>query len=223
MAALATASGAAAITYTIAELWHQAGDHIVAAARPSTAARYNLLRAHPAPSTASPPPSSTPMTAESFENAIQPNTKADLSSRRWATPTPTSSTSTPSQPSLTSTASRWSSTARSPHPICIRPIEHGADIVVHSATKFIGGHGTAMGGVIDRQRQVRLESAAASSPASAKPNPSYHGVVLHRGGRAPLPSSPRSAPSLLRDTRRDDLSVQRFPAAAGPRDALAAR
>ncbi len=76
-------------------------------------------------------------------------------------------------------------------PYLFRPLEHGADIVVHSATKFIGGHGTALGGVIVDSGKFDWEGSG-KFPSIAEPNPSYHGVFFEDVGAPPLsPEDPR--------------------------------
>ena len=83
-------------------------------------------------------------------------------------------------------------------PYLIRPIEHGADIVIHSATKFLGGHGTALGGIIIESGSFDWE-ASGKYPAFVQPNPSYHGVsFVHAAGRAAFVTYIRAI--LLRDT-----------------------
>ncbi len=74
-------------------------------------------------------------------------------------------------------------------PYIIRPIEHGADVVIHSATKFLGGHGTSLGGVIVDAGRFDWKADADKFPTLAKPDPSYHGCVC-RCGRVRLRSSP---------------------------------
>ena len=84
-------------------------------------------------------------------------------------------------------------------PILLRPIEHGADIVVHSLTKFMGGHGVAMGGAIVDSGTLRLARQRARFPMFSEPDESYHGLVyadrfgaerLHRRARAASISAP---------------------------------
>src|SRR5699024_9154875 len=83
-------------------------------------------------------------------------------------------------------------------PYLIRPIEHGADIVIHSATKFLGGHGTALGGIIIESGSFDWE-ASGKYPAFVQPNPSYHGVsFVHAAGKAAFVTYIRAI--LLRDT-----------------------
>ena len=104
-----------------------------------------------------------------------------------------------------------------PTPYLIRPIEWGADIVVHSLTKFIGGHGTSIGGSIidggtfDSRRQGRF-------PDFTEPDPSYHGLRVLAGARRRL-VHPQGARAAAARPRRADLAVQRLPDPAGPRDA----
>ena len=123
-------------------------------------------------------------------------------------------------PSPTGTACRWWSTTPSARPICIRPIEHGADIVVHSATKFLGGHGTTLGGIIVDAGNFDW-AASRQISRHRRPEPQLPRRLLRRSSR------PRGLRDLYpRDPparhRRDDLSVRRVPSSAGHRDALAA-
>ena len=171
VAALVVSSGAAAITYTIQNL-AQAGDHIVAA-KTIYGGTYNLL-AHTLPQYGITTTFVDPDEEGSFEAAIQENTKAifieilgnpnsnliDVEkvaeiAHSHQIPLVIDSTFTP--------------------PNLIRPIEHGADIVVHSLTKFIGGHGTTLGGaIID---SGKFDWAGSGKFASlTDPNPSYHGI-----------------------------------------------
>ena len=83
-------------------------------------------------------------------------------------------------------------------PYLLRPIEHGADVVVHSATKFIGGHGTAMGGVITDAGTFDWAANADKFPGVAKPNPSYHGVVFTEAA-GPAAYITKARATLLRD------------------------
>ena len=95
--------------------------------------------------------------------------------RPWATPTATFLTWTPFRSWPTGTVSPLVVDNTFGTPYLIRPIEHGADLVVHSATKFLGGHGTTLGGIL--VDSGRFDWAASGKyPAIAAPNPSYHGV-----------------------------------------------
>lgn len=107
-------------------------------------------------------------------------------------------------------------------PYLLRPIEHGADVVVASATKFIGGPGTAMGGVIIRCGQVRLGWQRDKFPGVAKPNPSYHGVVFTEAARRGrlYHQGARHAPTR---PGRNAIPFQRVYPAPGTGDAVAAR
>ena len=171
-AALATASGAAAITYTFQAL-AKAGEHIVAS-KTIYGGSYNLL-AHTLPLTSGITATFVdPEEEGAFERAIQENTKA-IFVETLGNP----NSNVADLETLAEIAHRHKiplvvdSTFATPY--LVRPIEHGADIVVHSATKFIGGHGTALGGVI-------IDSGRFDWKGSGKylwisePNPSYHGV-----------------------------------------------
>lgn len=172
-AALATASGSAAITYAIQNI-ATAGDHIVSSTN-LYGGSYNLL-ANTLVEQGLTTTFVDPSDPENFEKAIKPNTKL-LYAETLGNPN--------------SDVLDIEAVAAIAHkhgiplivdntfatPFLLRPIEHGADIVVHSATKFIGGHGTVMGGVVidggnfDWAQNDKF-------PGLSKPNPSYHGVVF---------------------------------------------
>ena len=194
VAALAVASGAAAATYVFQNLAH-AGDHIVAA-KNIYGGTYNLL-AHTLPEYGVTATFVDPFNYEEVENAIQENTKAihvetlgnpnsdvvdieKLASIAHAHKIPLVVDNTFATPYL------------------VRPIEYGADIVFHSATKFIGGHGTTIGGVIIESGNFDWE-ASGKFPSLVEPNPSYHGVsFVKAAGRAAFVTKIRAI--LLRDT-----------------------
>ena len=194
-AALAVASGAAAINYTLLAL-AKAGEHIVAS-KTIYGGTYNLL-AHTLPLSSG--ISATfvdPDVEGSFEAAIQPNTKA-LYVETLGNPN--------------SNIIDIEKIAKIAHkhglplvvdntfatPYLVRPIEYGADIVVHSATKFIGGHGTAIGGVIIDGGTFDWK-ASGRYPWISEPNPSYHGVSFaEAAGPAAFATYIRAI--LLRDT-----------------------
>lgn len=171
VAALALASGAAAITYTIQAL-AQAGEHIVAQ-KTIYGGSYNLL-AHTLPQYGI---STTFVDAHDLaevEGAIQPNTKA-IFIETLGNP----NSDIPDIDAISEIAHKHGlpvvidNTFGTPY--LIRPIEHGADIVVHSATKFIGGHGTTLGGIIVDSGKFDWKASGRYAPI-ASPNPSYHGV-----------------------------------------------
>ena len=171
-AALATASGAAAITYTFQAL-AAAGEHIVAA-KTIYGGTYNLL-AHTLPLTSGITATFVdPEEEGAFEAAIRENTKAVFVETLG---NPNSNVADLEK--LAQTAHGHGiplvvdSTFATPY--LVRPIEYGADIVVHSATKFIGGHGTAIGGVIIDSGRFDWK-ASGKYPWISDPNPSYHGV-----------------------------------------------
>ena len=193
-AALATASGAAAVTYAIQAL-AQAGDHIVAQ-KTIYGGTYNLLAhtlAHYGVST-------TFVDAHDLaqvEGAIRPETKA-VYLETLGNP----NSDIPDIDAIAAIAHRHGlplvidNTFGTPY--LIRPIEHGADVVVHSATKFIGGHGTTLGGVIVDGGTFDWK-ASDKFPAIARPNPSYHGVCFaDAAGPAAFTAYIRAV--LLRDT-----------------------
>ena len=170
-AGLAVASGAAAITYAIQAL-AQNGDHIVAQ-KTIYGGTYNLL-AHTLPQYGI---STTFVDAHNLaevENAIQPNTKAvyleTLGNPNSDIPDIDAIAEIAHKHGLPLVIDNTFGT-----PDLIRPIEHGADIVVHSATKFLGGHGTSLGGVIVEAGTFDWKASGKFAPI-AEPNPSYHGV-----------------------------------------------
>ena len=171
-AAIAAASGAAAITYTFQAL-AKAGEHIVAA-KTIYGGTYNLL-AHTLSLTSGITATFVdPEEEGAFEAAIRENTKAVFTETLG---NPNSNVADLEK--LAEIAHRHKiplvvdSTFATPY--LVRPIEHGADIVVHSATKFIGGHGTALGGVIVDSGRFDWKGSG-KYPWISEPNPSYHGV-----------------------------------------------
>ena len=174
VAALAVASGAAAIDYTIQALAKN-GEHIVAS-KTIYGGTYNLL-AHTLPLTNNITTTFVdPEVEGSFEAAIQENTKA-IYIETLGNP----NSNLVDIEELSKIAHKHhiplvvDSTFATPY--LIRPIEYGADIVVHSATKFIGGHGTAIGGVIVDSGNFDWK-ASVKYPWISDPNPSYHGVAF---------------------------------------------
>ena len=171
VAALAVASGAAAITYTI-EALAQNGGHIVAQ-KTIYGGSYNLL-AHTLPNFGITASFVNIHDLSEVEAAIQDNTRA-IYIETLGNP----NSDIPDIDALATLAHKHGlplvvdNTFGTPY--LIRPIEHGADIVVHSATKFIGGHGTTLGGIIVDSGKFDW-SASGNYPAIAAPNPSYHGV-----------------------------------------------
>lgn len=172
-AALAVASGAAAITYTIQAL-AQAGDNIVAA-ETIYGGTYNLL-AHTLPNYGITTTFVNPDEENAFENAINENTKALYIESLG---NPNSNIIDIEKVAEIAHAHNIPLVVDSTFatPFLLRPIEHGADIVVHSATKFIGGHGTAIGGVIIESGKFDW-AASGKFPQLSEPNPSYHGAVF---------------------------------------------
>ena len=194
VAALATASGAAAITYAIQAL-AGAGEHIVAQ-KTIYGGTYNLL-AHTLPQYGI---STTFVDAHDLaevENAIQDNTKA-IYLETLGNP----NSDIPDIDAIAAIAHKHGlplvidNTFGTPY--LIRPLEHGADIVVHSATKFIGGHGTSLGGIIVDGCTFDWKASGKYAPI-AEPNPSYHGVsFVDAAGPAAFVTYIRAI--LLRDT-----------------------
>ncbi len=170
-AGLAVASGAAAITYTIQAL-ARAGDHIVAQ-KTIYGGTYNLL-AHTLPQYGVTTTFVDAHNLREVEDAIRPNTTA-VYLETLGNP----NSDIPDIDAIAGIAHRRGlplvidNTFGTPY--LIRPIEHGADIVVHSATKFIGGHGTTLGGVIVDSGKFDWKASGKYAPI-AEANPSYHGV-----------------------------------------------
>ncbi len=194
VAALAVASGAAAITYTIQNL-AQAGDNIVAA-KTIYGGSYNLL-AHTLPEYGITTTFVDPDDEANFENAIKDNTKA-LYIETLGNP----NSNIIDIEKIAEIAHKHKiplvvdSTFATPY--LVRPIDYGADIVVHSATKFIGGHGTVIGGVIIDSGKFDWE-ASGKFPSLTEPNPSYHGISFTKAvGAAAFVTKIRAI--LLRDT-----------------------
>ncbi len=172
-AALATASGSAAITYAVQNI-AIAGDHIVSASN-LYGGTYNLF-ANTLRDQGLSVTFVDPSIPENFESAIQPNTKL-LYAETLGNP----NSDIIDLEAISAIAHKHGiplivdNTFATPY--LLRPIEHGADIVVHSATKFIGGHGTVMGGVIIDSGKFDWAQNDKFQGLS-KPNPSYHGVVF---------------------------------------------
>ena len=171
IAALATSSGAAAITYAIQNIAH-AGDHIVSA-QTIYGGTYNLF-ANTLPEFGITTTFVNPDDLSEFDIAVRPNTKAIF-------------LETLGNPNCNIVDLAKVAEIAHKHkiplivdntfatPYLLRPIEYGADVVVHSATKFIGGHGTTIGGVIIDSGKFDWE-ASGKFPSLTEPNPSYHGV-----------------------------------------------
>lgn len=194
VAALGVASGAAAITYTFLNL-AQAGDNIVAA-KTIYGGTYNLLE-HTLPQYGITTTFVDADEENAFENAIDDKTKA-LFIETIGNPNATLI----DIEAVAEIAHRHriplvvDSTFATPY--LVRPFEYGADIVVHSATKFIGGHGTAIGGVIVDSGKFDWE-ASGKFPSLTDPNPSYHGISFTKAvGPAAFVTKIRAI--LLRDT-----------------------
>ena len=171
VAALAVASGAAAITYAI-EALAQAGDHIVAQ-KTVYGGTYNLL-AHTLAQFGIRTTFVNVHDLKEVEDAIQPNTKAiyieTLGNPNSDIPDIDAISEIAHKHGLPVVVDNTFAT-----PYLVRPIEYGADIVVHSATKFIGGHGTTVGGVIVDSGKFDWE-ASGKFASLTEPNPSYHGI-----------------------------------------------
>ncbi|MGN0637661.1 MAG: O-acetylhomoserine aminocarboxypropyltransferase/cysteine synthase family protein [Huintestinicola sp.] len=194
VAALAVASGAAAIAYTFQNL-AGAGDNIVSS-KTIYGGTYNLL-AHTLPQYGIDTTFVNIHDLDEVRNAVKPNTKA-IFLETLGNP----NSDIADIDALAEIAHEnkiplvIDSTFATPY--LIRPIEHGADIVVHSATKFIGGHGTTLGGVIVDSGKFDWE-ASGKFPSLTEPNPSYHGISFTKAvGAAAFVTKIRAI--LLRDT-----------------------
>ena len=194
VAALAVASGAAAISYTLQAL-AQNGGHIVAQ-KTIYGGSYNLLE-HTLPNFGITTTFVDAHDLAQVENAIQPNTRA-VYLETLGNP----NSDIPDLDAIAAIAHRHGlplvvdNTFGTPY--LIRPLEHGADLVVQSATKFIGGHGTTLGGIIVDGGSFDW-AASGNYPAIAAPNPSYHGVsFVQAAGPAAFATYVRAI--LLRDT-----------------------
>ena len=193
-AALAVASGAAAITYTIQALAANGG-HIVAQ-KTIYGGSFNLL-SHTLPQYGIETTFVDAHNLEELEGAIKDNTRAvyleTLGNPNSDIPDIDAIAEIAHQSGLPVVVDNTFGT-----PYLIRPIEHGADIVVHSATKFIGGHGTTLGGIIVESGKFNWKESG-KYPNIAEPNPSYHGVSFYDAvGPAAFVTYIRAI--LLRDT-----------------------
>ena len=194
VAGLAVASGAAAVTYAILNI-AKAGDHIVSA-KTIYGGTFNLF-VHTLPDYGVHTTFIDPNDPQNFERAIRPETKAIF-------------IETLGNPNSNIIDIEATSAVAHKHgipliidntfgtPYLIRPIEYGADIVVHSATKFIGGHGTSLGGIIVDSGNFDW-TASGKFPQLSEPDPSYHGVrFVDAAGKAAYITRIRAV--LLRDT-----------------------
>ena len=194
VAALATASGAAAVTYSIENLAKN-GDHVVAA-KNIYGGTYNLLE-HTLPDYGITTTFVDPFNYKEVEDAIKENTKLIFIETLG---NPNSDVVDIEQFAKIAHAHKIplivDNTFATPY--LVRPIEYGADIVVHSATKFIGGHGTSIGGVIIDSGKFDWE-ASGKFPSLSDPNPSYHGVSFTKAA-GPAAYVTKIRAILLRDT-----------------------
>ena len=193
-AGLAVASGAAAVEYAVRNIT-QSGDHIVAA-KNVYGGTFNLLR-HTLPRDGITTTFVSAENPQEFEDAIQENTKL-VYFETFGNP----NADLPDFEAITAIAHKHhlpvivDNTFASPY--LFRPLEHGADVVVESATKFIGGHGTSLGGIIVDGGKFDW-AASGNYPAIAAPNPSYHGIsFVDAAGPAAFVTYVRAI--LLRDT-----------------------
>ena len=173
VAALAVASGAAAVTYALQNIARQ-GDHIIAADN-LYGGSFNLIT-HTLTTQGISNTILRVNDLDALEKAIQPNTKA-IYVETFGNP----NSDVIDLEGISEVAHRHGIAVIVDNtfaPLIFRPLEHGADIVVHSATKFIGGHGTTLGGVIVDGGKFDWKKNADRYPSIAKPDPSYHGAVF---------------------------------------------
>lgn len=173
VAGLAVASGAAAVTYALQNIVI-AGDHIVASDN-LYGGSFNLIT-HTLANQGVTNTIVNVNNLEALEKAIQPNTKV-VYAETFGNP----NSDVTNLDAVAEVAHRHNIVFIVDNtfgPIVIRPLEHGADIVVHSATKFIGGHGSSLGGVIVDGGKFDWKANADKYPTIAKPDPSYHGAVF---------------------------------------------
>ena len=173
VAGLAVASGAAAVTYALQNVL-QAGDHIVAADN-LYGGTFNLIT-HTLPTQGIDYTIVDVNNLEALEAAIRPNTKVV-----YAETLGNPNSDVANLDAIAEVAHRHGVlfiVDNTFAPILVRPIEHGADVVIHSATKFIGGHGSSLGGVIVDAGRFDFKALPDKFPTLAKPDPSYHGAVF---------------------------------------------
>ena len=194
VAGLAVASGAAAITYALQNVL-QNGDHIIAADN-LYGGSYNLIT-HTLTTQGVENTILNVNDLKALEAAIRPNTKV-IYAETFGNP----NSDVADFEGIAAVAHRHGIVFIVDNtfaPIVIRPLEHGADIVVHSATKFIGGHGSSLGGVIVDGGKFDWKANADKYPTLAKPDPSYHGAVF-ADVAGPAAFVTRIRAVLLRDT-----------------------
>lgn len=173
VAGLAAASGAAAVTYALQNVL-QNGDHIVAADN-LYGGSFNLIT-HTLPTQGVEYSIVNVNDLQALEAAIRPNTKV-IYAETFGNP----NSDVTDLDAIAEVAHRHGIlfiVDNTFAPILIRPLEHGVDVVVHSATKFIGGHGSSLGGVIVDGGKFDFKAHADKYPTLAKPDPSYHGAVF---------------------------------------------
>ena len=195
VAGLAVASGAAAITYALQNIARN-GDHVIAANN-LYGGTFNLLE-HTLSTQGVETTIVDPSNFEEVDAAFRPNTKAIII-ETFGNP----NASVTDIDRISEIAHKHNTIVIVDNtfgtPYLIRPIEHGADVVVHSATKFIGGHGSSLGGVIVDAGKFDWKANADKYPSLAKPDPSYHGAIFAEvAGSAAFVTRIRAV--ILRDT-----------------------
>ena len=194
VAGLAVASGAAAVTYALQNVL-QNGDHIVAADN-LYGGSFNLIT-HTLPTQGVEYSIVNVNDLQALEAAIRPNTKV-IYAETFGNP----NSDVTDLDAIAEVAHRHGIlfiVDNTFAPILIRPLEHGVDVVVHSATKFIGGHGSSLGGVIVDGGKFDFKAHADKYPTLAKPDPSYHGAVF-ADVAGPVALVTRIRAVILRDT-----------------------
>ena len=195
VAGLAVASGAAAVTYAIENVARN-GDHIIAANN-LYGGTFNLIE-HTLSTQGVETTIVDPSNFDEVDAAFRPNTKAVVI-ETFGNP----NASVTDIDRISEIAHKHNTIVIVDNtfgtPYLIRPIEHGADVVVHSATKFIGGHGSSLGGVIVDGGKFDWKANADKYPSIAKPEPSYHGAVF-ADVAGPAAFVTRIRAVLLRDT-----------------------
>ena len=213
-AALAVASGAAAVEYALRNIT-QSGDHIVAS-RTIYGGHLQPAAPHAAARRESPPRSSTIADHAALEAAITDRTRL-VYFETFGNP----NADLPDFEAIAAIAHRHGlpvivdNTFATPY--LFRPLEHGADIVVESATKFLGGHGTTLGGVIVEGGRFDWAAGAGGFPTLTEPDPSYHGLRFFEALGPTAFVTPRPRRAAARHRRDDSRRFARVPAAAGHR------
>ena len=221
VAALATASGQAALHYAFSNVADRhGGGNIVST--PQLYGTTHTLLAHVLPRSGITGRFAADDSAEAMAACDRRKHPRAVLRDAWAIPPAISATSKPSPRVAHAHGVPLIVDNTVATPILLRPIDHGADIVVHSLTKFMGGHGSAMGGILVDGGNFDWMAHAARFPQFTTPDESYHGLVYaERFGRAAFAGA--RPQRLSAHHRRHSVADERLPAAAGHRDRGAAR